>query len=238
MTEDIDLDDLDVASDAEDDGDWFWGDADGAAADADPDPADESMLDQPVPRVPRQNEDKPAGIPVEQGGAGAGATSGEAGDGGVPSDDTAEHGGGPSAYGDGETATATRAAGSAAHGGDPDPDDMTMALTFAAVKRLDDPRAVLASAAAWADWVGIVGEVEAHVINAFQRTHDLDVDFFNGSGTDPVERLSAIGPHSMFYAERMVVVGVPGEETVAEEADWEFVPLAEAAEQADWALAE
>ena len=237
MTDDIDLDDIDVAADDEEHGDWFW---DGADVDEPAtEPADDSMRDEPVPRVPRENEDKPAGIPVEQGGAGAGATGGDVGDGGVPSEDTAEHGGGPAAYGgDGGTESATRAAGSAAHGGDPDPDDMTMALTFEAVKRLDDPRAVLASAAAWADWVGIVGEVEAHVINSFQRKHNLDVDFFNGSGTDPVERLSAIGPHSMFYANRMVVVGVAADERIADDADWEFVPLEDAAEQADWTIAE
>ncbi|MFB6120598.1 MAG: hypothetical protein ABEJ68_05715 [Halobacteriaceae archaeon] len=244
MTDDIDLDDIDVASDDDGNrGDWFW---DGAETDADPDPepADDSMRDEPVPRVPRENEDKPAGIPVEQGGAGAGPTGGEVGDGGVPAEDTADHGGGsPAAYDDGGSdgpapGTATRAAGSAAHGGDPDPDGMTMALTFEAVKRLDDPRRVLASAAGWADWVGIVGEVEAHVINKFQREHDLDVDFFNGSGTDPVERLSAIGPHSMFYATRMVVVGLPDDAHIAEDADWEFVPLSEAAAEADWSLAE
>jgi hypothetical protein len=34
----------------------------------------------------------------------------------------------------------------------------------------------------------------------------------------------------------MVVVGVPGEEGVAERADWEFVPLPEAAEGAGWTL--
>lgn len=40
----------------------------------------------------------------------------------------------------------------------------------------------------------------------------------------------------MFYAERMVLVGLEDEAWMAEAADWEFVPLAEAAEAAGWSL--
>lgn len=116
---------------------------------------------------------------------------------------------------------------------------MTLAFTFDAIRRLDDPAAVLADARQWSDWIGIVGEVEAHVINKFQRDNALDVDFFNGTGTGPAERLGEIGPHSMFFAERMVVVGIPGrDESIAEAADWEFVDLETAAGEADWALRE
>jgi len=116
---------------------------------------------------------------------------------------------------------------------------MTMALTYRAARRLARPASAFTDADAWADWVGIVGRVETPVINRFQRDHGVDADFFSGTGTAPGERLAEIGPRSMFYAERMVVVGVEGEdERVAAAADWEFVPLAEAAEKADWALDE
>ncbi|WP_231753975.1 hypothetical protein [Natronomonas sp. CBA1123] len=117
------------------------------------------------------------------------------------------------------------------HGGDAD--DMTLALTYEAAKRLANPAYVFADAAEWADWLGLVGEVPAHVINRFQREHTIDVDFFSGSGTGPTERLAEIDRHSMFYAERFVLVGVPEEAGWAPDG-WEFLPLEDAAEKAEW----
>lgn len=192
-----------------------------AAADATSasDPADR------VPHVPHDTKDKPIGIPTASGGGGGASAFGQGGRGGrdenaaasddpdVRDDETGPHGGGV--------------------------DDMTMAITYGAVRRLAEPRTVMADASRWADWIGIVGDVDAHVIHKFQRDNGVDADFFNGTGTGPGERLAEIGPRSMFYAERMVVVGVEGEdEDVAARADWEFVPLAEAAAKSDWELTE
>jgi hypothetical protein len=247
MTEEIDLDELDVDRDDEPDpnpGDWFWrGDGDPAAepdpmepaadtADTDagdvgggegPDgsPTGGDSGDGPtarVPHVPRENKDKPVGIPIEGGGAGARAAPDAA-------EEPPDHDGGE----DGDTT----AEASGPHGGDTD--EMTMALTYEAMKRLENPQRVVADANAWADWIGIVGDVESFVINKFQRDNRVDVDFFNGSSQGPAERLAAVDETSMFYAGRMVLVGLPGEEWMAEAADWEFVPLSEAAGKADWA---
>ncbi|WP_251342930.1 DUF7124 domain-containing protein [Haloplanus halophilus] len=229
MTDRIDLDDVDTEEEGSAEepnrGDWFWrgeGDPDeepaGGFATADTPRADEADGPAATPRVPRQGDDRPVGIPVEGGGAGSSpAGDREAAEGGVPDDEP-------------------RATTGAAPHGD-DADDMTMALTYRAAKRLAHPAAAFADAGRWADWVGIVGRVETPVINRFQRDHGVDADFFSGTGTGPGERLSEVGPRSMFYADRMVVVGVAGEdERVAAEADWEFVPLAEAAEKAGWDL--
>ncbi len=90
----------------------------------------------------------------------------------------------------------------------------------------------------WADWVGIVGDVEAFVINEFQRDHGIDADFVSGAGQEPAERLADIDKHSMVDAERMVLVGRPDDEPIAERTGWEFIPLADAAEKADWDLAD
>ncbi len=174
------------------------------------------------PHVPSDNAGTPAGIPVERGGGGAGEASsaGTAAD--ASADETGRAEGGE-----------TRASGP--HGGGTD--DMTTAFTYRAAKRLADPAAAFAEAEQWSDWIGIVGDVEAHVLGSFQRNETIDADFFNGSGTGPAERLAGIGPHSMFYADRMVVVGVAGEdEAIAEEAGWEFVSLEEAASGAGWEL--
>jgi hypothetical protein len=225
MTEEIDLDDLDVEQDDEpqaNPGDWFWrgGDPEEEPEFEGPEPGGEDGEGGDddsrgrVPHVPRENKDKPVGIPVEGGGAGATSAT-----------ETAEE---PPDHSDTETDTEA----SGPHGGGID--DMTMAISYEAMKQLEDPRLVMGDAKAWADWVGIVGDIEAFVINKFQRDHQIDVDFFNGSGEGPAERLAGVDRKSMFYAERMVLVGLPDEEWMAEAADWEFVPLSDAAEKADW----
>lgn len=228
MTERIDLDDVEVETDEDEegnDGDWLWRDdgsadidgdvgvtaasesADAAASPDDDEPAGDSQGSR-IPHVPYESSDSPAGIPKERGGSGSGAG---------PAEDRAE---------------APEASGP--HGGGVD--DMATAYTYEAVQRLVDPRIALAETNEWSDWVGLVGDVPAHAINSFLREHQLDIDFFNGSGDGPAERLAAIGEHSMFYSERMVVVGTDGEQWIAEEAGWEFVDLADAAESAGWEL--
>ncbi|MFC7156784.1 hypothetical protein ACFQPA_15200 [Halomarina halobia] len=239
MTDRFDLDDLDTDDDRDERdernrGDWFWrgeGDpADEPDAAASPeatetgeggrdrgDPENEVGGDGPVPRVPRSNDDRPVGVPVERGGAG-----------GATAERTAER----------ERSADDERSGWAGHGGSGDPVGMTLAFTYEALRRLAEPRLAVADAETWSDYVGIVGDVPAHVINTFQRTHGVDADFFNGTGTDAAERLAAVDPSSMFYAERMVLVGLPSEESVATTAGWEFVPLPTAAEEAGWELAE
>lgn len=225
MTDKIDLDDIETDDADEPEanrGDWLWrgeGDPDDepdaptadATAEMGTTDMDADDDDGPVPRVPRENEDKPAGVPTESGGSGAGATVANAPDDAEPMAE-GPHGGGV--------------------------DDMTMALTYNAITRLADPQLVVVSAREWADWVGIVGDVSAPVITKFQREHGIDADFFNGTGAGPAERLADIGKTSMFYAERLAVVGTPEDEWIAEESGWEFVPLETAAEKADWDIEE
>lgn len=253
MTDRIDLDDLEAGEDEDEPdanpGDWIWrgegnpedepdpervtgpatgtdpeggsgtGDVDAAEADDDAEAAagtetEADSTPRAAPHVPNSKAGKPAGVPTEHGGAGAGS--------GATTEPSAE----------------PRPAGSAAegpHGGGVD--DMTLAFTYDALQRVANPAAVFADARSWTDWLGIVGDVATHRITKFQRTHGVDADFFTGSGTDPAERLREIDRTSMFYAERMVVVGVDEtDEAIAKAADWEFVPLETAAAKADWEL--
>jgi hypothetical protein len=228
VTERIDLDDVEVETEEDEgnDGDWLWRDdasadidgdvgetaagesaSSGGAATESEEPSGDSQGDR-IPHVPYESSNSPAGIPKDHGGAGGGAG---------PAEDRAE---------------APEASGP--HGGGVD--DMATAYTYEAVQQLADPRIALAETNEWSDWIGLVGDVPAHAINSFLREHQLDIDFFNGSGDGPAERLAAIGEHSMFYSERMVVVGTEGEEWIAEDAGWEFVDLADAAESAGWEL--
>ncbi len=268
MTDSIDLDELDAGDDEADAeepkrGDWLWQDdaspespdsetaadaptttessgdassttaaapeaaADGSESTNAAELTDATASDGAIPHVPRENQDKPVGIPVHQGGAGAGPGTDGA-------DSTAEEG--PGSASRDEPAEPRPMSTADYH--DADVDDMTMAITFNAVRRLADPSLALAQAREWTDWIGIVGDVPAHAINKFQRENRIDADFFNGSGTGPGERLAQIDHNSMFFAGRLVVVGVAGEdEPIASTADWEFVSLSEAAEKAGWELA-
>lgn len=243
MTERINLDDLDVGDDEEEAdapnrGDWLWRgegnpedeppqttgpavepstgeSAEAETTDSEPTSREPDPASQPAPNVPDSTRKKPVGIPANSGGAGAGIV-----------DDA------------GEQPAEPRPAGSAAegpHGGGID--DMTVAFTYKAVQRFTNPAAVFADAYTWSDWIGIIGNVETYAITKFQRTHTVDADFFTGSGTTPSERLQEIDQTSMFYAERMVVIGVDeSDEAVAEDADWEFIPLELAADKAGWEL--
>jgi hypothetical protein len=249
MTERIDLDDVDTPDDADEDerdGDWLWrkgeeipedrpaagwtpGDADGGRGPSS-EVRDAGRVGG-VPHVPDSNENDPVGIPMDAGGAGAGSSRGSTDTGATP--------GVPEGGSDGTGSESDSAGGgtAAAHGA-ADPDDMTMAFTYGAVGRLADPAAAVADAERWCDWLGLVGDVSAHVLNKFQRERRLDLDFFNGSGTGPAERLAEVDERSMFFADRTAVVGLPGEEWIAERADWEFVPLEHAAGEAGWELTE
>ncbi|MES3516712.1 MAG: hypothetical protein PPP58_03500 [Natronomonas sp.] len=155
----------------------------------------------------------PVGVPEEQGGAGG------ASPGGTRETDNVE------GAGTAETHNAT------------EPSDMTTAYTFKAMHYFEDPGLVIAETEGWSDWIGIVGEVSTPVIRKFQRENRIDLDFFGGSENGPDARLADIDEESMFYAERMVLVGVEGDdEWIAEAAGWEFVPLQQAAKKADWEL--
>ena len=241
MTDSIDLDDLTEQDDDEpaaNPGDWLWK-GDGAPDEEPTDDADALTgddLGERTPRVPSETDGKPVGIPTEQGGAGSGIEAEVPAGGGMPSDDSPDDTGDatpgvPTSDGSGSGPVGSGAAGSGPHGGNAD--DMTLAFTYRAARALDDPQAACRDATRWTDWLGIVGDVPSHALNKFQRRHTIDLDFFNGSGTRPTERLTEIGPSSMFYADRQVLVGLP-DEAGMEPDGWEFRPLPEAAEKADW----
>jgi hypothetical protein len=238
MADRIDLDEIDVEEPDEESaanhGDWLWrGEGDPADepepawssgsdstgvedADFEPEsPGDDDPTsvgpDGPVPGVPRESTGT-VGVPESGGGAGAGTPSNrDSSELPEPSPQRAEHGG-------------------------TEPNGMTLAFTYEALNRLSDPGFVVTDARGWADWIGVVGKVSTPAIKGFQRRERLEIDFFGGSEEGPEKRLVDVTPESMFYAERMVLVGAENDEPIAEAAGWEFVPLAEAAEKAGWTI--
>lgn len=114
--------------------------------------------------------------------------------------------------------------------------DLTTAFTLAALTQLENPAGVVSEARLWSDWVGVVGDADAPTINTFLRREGVDTDFFNGVAS-PAERLSRVAAEgSAFHSERLVLVGADGQESIAEEAGWEFEGIVPTAEEAGWEL--
>ena len=115
--------------------------------------------------------------------------------------------------------------------------DLTTAFTIEALARLSDPAGVVSEARSWSDWVGVVGDVDAPTMNTFLRRQEVDIDFFNGAGT-PTDRLAKVAvERSAFHSERLVLVGVEGQESMLPDGGWEFQSLEETAVEAGWELA-
>jgi hypothetical protein len=114
--------------------------------------------------------------------------------------------------------------------------DMTLAFELEALKQLAHPDAVFNDARQWSEYVGVVSEKPTYVVTNFTRKHRIRQDFFSGprGREDSLENVKG-----QFDTERHVFVGTSDEDAeLAEAVGWEFLPLADAAEAADWELGE
>nr|WP_224334484.1 hypothetical protein [Haloprofundus halobius] len=113
--------------------------------------------------------------------------------------------------------------------------DMTLAFELEALKRLADPNMVFNDARQWTKYVGVVSEKPTYVVTNFTRKERIRQDFF--SGPRGVEE-SLENVKRQFDTERHVFVGTTEEDRErAESTDWEYLPLEQAAEAANWDLA-
>ena len=113
---------------------------------------------------------------------------------------------------------------------------MTLAFDLEALKAVADPTAVFNDARRWTEYVGVVSEKPTYVVTNFTRKHRVRQDFF--SGPQGV-RESLENVRSQFDTDRHVFVGASGESREAAEATgWEYLPIEDAAEAAEWALAD
>jgi hypothetical protein len=113
---------------------------------------------------------------------------------------------------------------------------MTLAFELDALKALAEPDAVFTDARQWTEYVGVVSEKPTYVVTNFTRKHRIRQDFF--SGPRGVEE-SLENVKQQFDTERHVFVGTSEEDrATAEAVGWEYLPLADAAEAAGWALSE
>jgi hypothetical protein len=109
---------------------------------------------------------------------------------------------------------------------------MTLAFEVAALRQLADPAAVVADARQWSDNVGIVSGQSPSEASVFASDHDISPDFSTGPH-DKFETLKKV--KARFATERYVLIGVDQEDrVVAMAANWEVLPVEEAASKAEW----
>ena len=113
---------------------------------------------------------------------------------------------------------------------------MTLAFDLEALRSLADPEAVFTDARQWTEYVGVVSEQPTYVVTNFCRKHRIRQDFFSGPRS---REESLANVKAQFGTDRHVFVGTEAEDAeLAEDADWEYLPLEDAAEAAEWDLAE
>jgi hypothetical protein len=114
--------------------------------------------------------------------------------------------------------------------------DLTTAFSLEALTHLENPAHVVSEARSWSDWIGVVGDVDAPTMNTFLRRKEIDIDFFNGAA-GPHDRLARVAREgSAFHSDRLVLVGVEGQEDLVPDQDWEFEELEPTAAAADWTV--
>jgi len=114
--------------------------------------------------------------------------------------------------------------------------DMTLAFDLDALKELAYPDSVFTDARQWSEYVGVISEQPTYVVTNFTRKHRIRQDFFSG----PRGRQESLeNVKEQFDTDRYVFVGSgDADADLAEATDWEFLPVDNAAEAADWELGE
>jgi len=113
---------------------------------------------------------------------------------------------------------------------------MTLAFELSALKELAEPGTVFEDARRWSEYVGVISEQPTYVVTNFTRKNRIRQDFFSGP-KGRGESLDSVG--EQFDTDRHVFVGVDDEDrALAEEYGWEYLDVTEAAEAAEWRLAD
>lgn len=120
-------------------------------------------------------------------------------------------------------------------GGDADEGDVTLAFALEALDAFADPRVVVEDARRWSRHVGVVGD-DSDAVSAFVERHGIQQDY-RLDGLETYAVLSKLKWET--DTDRYVLVGSSdAAEALADYVDWEYVDVREAAEAADWLLAE
>lgn len=114
-------------------------------------------------------------------------------------------------------------------------EDLTLALSLAALRRLADPAAAVADARRWSAAVCLVTDEPVYALTKFVRDHDIEQDYY--PAPEPAaESLAEIRGH--FRTDRYVFVGTDAEVASVPDERWERKTVAAAAGDAGWELAD
>ena len=114
--------------------------------------------------------------------------------------------------------------------------EMTLAFELSALKEFARPDAVFTDARQWTRYLGVVSDQPTYVVTNFTRKHRIRQDFFSGP-RGKGESLASV--KRQFETDRHVFVGTNDEDQeVAEEHDWEYLDVTDAADAAGWDLGE
>jgi hypothetical protein len=120
--------------------------------------------------------------------------------------------------------------------GGSDSGEMTLAFELDALETLASPNVVFNDARQWTKYVGVVSEKPTYVVTNFTRKHRVRQDFFSGP-RGVAESLENVA--DQFDTDRHVFIGTSeDDEEIAKETGWEYLPLQQAAEAAEWELAD
>jgi len=113
--------------------------------------------------------------------------------------------------------------------------DMTLAFELEALQQVRSPEAVFTDARQWTEYVGVISDKPTYVVTNFTRKNRIRQDFFSG----PRSREESLANVKVqFESDRYVFVGTNEEdEQLAEDVDWEYLAIEDAAEAAGWELA-
>lgn len=112
--------------------------------------------------------------------------------------------------------------------------DMTLAFELEALKRLSEPDVVFTDARQWTAYIGVVSEKPTYVVTNFTRKNRIRQDFFSGPRG---EKESLTNVKEQFDTDRHVFIGTTeNDQALAEETDWEYLDIEDAAGAADWTL--
>ncbi|WP_276298848.1 DUF7124 domain-containing protein [Halorussus lipolyticus] len=114
--------------------------------------------------------------------------------------------------------------------------EMTLAFELSALEETATPEAVFDDARRWSQYVGVVSDKPTYVVTNFTRKNRIRQDFFSGP-KGKGESLESV--REQFDTDRHVFVGTTDEDReLAEANEWEYLDVEEAAEAADWQLAD
>ena len=111
---------------------------------------------------------------------------------------------------------------------------MTLAFDLGALEALANPTEVFSDARRWTEYIGVVSDEPTYVVTNFTRKNRIRQDFFSGPRG---RRESLENVKNQFDTDRHVFVGTgEADADLADEVDWEYLAVTDAADAAGWTL--